>query len=250
MSNRVETVVGAIIDGVRQALKDNDVTFAEFRIGMRHLMKTAQAGELGLLVDALFNTTIVEIENSKSNGSSSDLEGPYFKSDVPVISNGKIKVMEEFGGQPMLLRGSVKDPEGNPVEGAEIYVWSSTPDGKYSGFHDDIPLDYYRGKLISGPNGEYMVEGTVPVPYQIPNQGPTGELLRAMGRHTWRPAHVHYKIRKPGFREFTTQAYFEGGDYVGDDCCDGMLTDEFVIPEKIEDGKRVMDIDFVIDHAA
>lgn len=249
-NNRLDAVVTDIVEGVREALRKNDVTFEEFRMGMGHLMKTAQAGELGLLVDAFFNTTIVEIENKTAKGSPSDLEGPYFKTDIPTITDGVIKTDDSLGGDPMLMKGHVKDPDGNPVEGAEIFIWTSTPDGKYSGFNSDLPLDYYRGKLISGANGEYEAESTMPVPYEIPNKGPTGALLDAMGRHTWRPAHVHYKIRKPGFREFTTQAYFEGGDYVGDDCCQGQHTDDFVIPEQIEDGKRVMDIEFVLTPAA
>ncbi|MEM7569337.1 MAG: dioxygenase [Pseudomonadota bacterium] len=250
MSNiRVDAVVQDIVEAVRGALRKNDVNFEEFRAAVGFLAKTAQAKEIPLMIDLFFNTTIVEIGNKKSKGSSSDLQGPYFLEDVPLVED-RIKTMEEFDGEPMLLNGRVKDPEGRPVEGAEIFVWSSTPDGKYSGFHDNIPTEYYRGKLISGANGEYEVESTVPVPYQIPHHGPTGELLEMMGRHNWRPAHVHYKIRKPGFMELTTQAYFEGGDYVGDDCADGMHTDEFVIPEKHQDGKRLMEIDFILTPVA
>ena len=246
MSNRLDVVVSAIVEGVRKAITEHKVTFEEYRGGLEYLLKVAETNEIPLLVDVFFNKSLVENLNKNSKASPSDLEGPYFLEDAPFV-NGKIKTMEKFGGEPMLLRGTVKDPDGTPISDAVIDVWQSTPDGKYSGIHDNIPIEYYRGKLRTGPNGEYQVESTVPVAYQIPNQGPTGALLEGMGRHSWRPAHVHYKIRKEGFRELTTQAYFEGGDWVGDDCCEGQLTDDFVIPEKFEDDKRIMDIDFVIE---
>ena len=249
MTNRLDAVVSSIVEGVRNALREHDVTFEEYRKGFKFMMDVAEAKELPLLMDLFLNTTIVEIQNRQAQGSPSDLEGPYFRSDVPLVTD-KIKTMPEFGGTPLVLRGHVKDTDGNPVEGATIFVWSSTPDGKYSGFHDNIPVEYYRGKLLSGAGGAYSVESTVPVPYQIKNNGPTGALLEAMGRHSWRPAHVHYKIRKDGYKDLTTQAYFEGGEWVGDDCCEGKLTDDFVIPETVEDGKHVMDIDFVIERAA
>src|SRR3546814_18794727 len=98
----------------------------------------------------------------------------------------------------------------------------STPTGKYSGFHDNIPVAYYRGKLTSDSEGAYRVATTAPVPYQIPNQGYTGALLEAMGRHSWRPAHVHFKLRKPGFQTVTTPVYFEGCPRSASNRCSGM----------------------------
>lgn len=249
MSNRIDAVVRAITEGIRSALKEQGVTFDEYRLGIKYLLESSEAMELPLLIDMLFNTTIVEIQDKISKASASDLEGPYSSEDAPQVSD-KIQTMEEFGGDPMVLRGKISDTNGNPVQDATLFIWSSTPDGKYSGFHDNIPIGYYRGKLLTGSDGTYEVESTVPVPYQIPNAGPTGALLNAMGRHSWRPAHVHYKVRKKGFRELTTQAYFEGGDWVGDDCCEGKLTDDFVLPKKMKDGKLIMDVNLTIEPVA
>src|SRR3546814_3782370 len=76
--------------------------------------------------------------------------------------------------------------------------------------------------------------------------GPTGRLLGHLGSHTWRPANVHFKVRKDGFEPLTTQYYFEGGKWVDDDCCHG-VTPDLITPETIEDGVRVMTLDFVIE---
>src|SRR3546814_2055462 len=88
--------------------------------------------------------------------------------------------------------------DGRPLARATIDVWHSTPEGRYSGIHDGIPPHYYRGKIVTDADGRYNVRSIMPIPYQIPNEGPTGALLTAMGRHSWRPAHVHYKISAPG----------------------------------------------------
>ncbi|MEM1104568.1 MAG: chlorocatechol 1,2-dioxygenase [Pseudomonadota bacterium] len=250
-NNRTDTVVSAIVASVRDAIREQNVTFEEYRAAIGYLVKTAEAGELPLMIDMFFNATVVDVinQNAKTETSPSDMEGPYFLDNAPFV-DGKIKTMEEFGGQPMLLRGSVQDTNGQPVADAVMDIWSSTPDGKYSGIHDNIPVEYYRGKVKTGANGEYSVESTVPVPYTIPNTGPCGHLLEMMGKHSWRPAHVHFKIRKPGFQDLTTQAYFEGGEYVNSDCCEGIVPQEFVVPDKVENGARVMDLNFVIQAAA
>src|SRR3546814_18082698 len=95
--------------------------------------------------------------------------------------------------------------------------WHSTPDGLYSGIHDNSPVDYYRGKLVTDSQGNYRVRTTMPVPYQIPYEGPTGRLLGHLGSHTWRPAHVHFKVRKDGFEPLTTQ-YRSEERRVGKEC--------------------------------
>lgn len=33
-----------------------------------------------------------------------------------------------------------------------------------------------------------------PVPYPIPSDGPVGGLVRSLGRHVFRPAHLHFQI--------------------------------------------------------
>src|SRR3546814_19975549 len=84
----------------------------------------------------------------------------------------------------------------------------------------------------------------MPIPYQIPNEGPTGALLTAMGRHSWRPDHVHYKISAPGMHTHISQAYFEGGAYVEADCCEDVC-EEHVVAEKVEAGVRI--VEWVLD---
>jgi protocatechuate 3,4-dioxygenase beta subunit len=140
--------------------------------------------------------------------------------------------------------------EGAPLSDVLVDMWSSTPDGRYGGIHDNIPVEYYRGKVYTDDQGRFQFESTVPVAYKIPDAGPTGALLEMMGRHSWRPAHVHLKVRHPEYRELTTQLYFAECKYVKSDCCEGILSDEFIYPEIYEGGKRVLEADLVIEKKA
>ena len=247
-NNRTDEVVSAVVAGVRQAILDQNVTFGEFRAAIGHLVKTAEAGELPLLIDVFFNTTVVQAINQHSAGSPSDLEGPYFLEDVPLVV-GKVEMLDDDRNEPLIVRGTVRDPAGSPVAGATVFIWSSTPDGKYGGIHPGVPRNSYRARLITDAAGRFEVETTVPVPYQIPDKGPTGAMLEAMGRHSWRPAHVHFKVRADGHDEMTTQAYFAEGDYLVDDCCEGVVADELVVPRIMEGDKRLMAISLTLDHA-
>lgn len=223
MSNRVEEVVSDIVKSVQDSLVRNNVTFEEYRAGVAYLMSLAEAPEyeIPLLCDVWFNQTICDIENTQRVGSDSNLEGPFFLEDVPAITN---RILTKEGqGEPLIIRGHVQDLEGAPLVGATMDVWHSDPDGHYTGFDaQDVPTDHYRGRLVIGDDGLYEIHTTKPAPYTIPNDGPTGGLLAAMGRHPWRPAHVHFKIRKPGFYEHISQAYFAGEEYIDDDCVDGV----------------------------
>src|SRR3546814_9936126 len=92
----------------------------------------------------------------------------------------------------------------------------------------------------------YNVRSIMPIPYQIPNEGPTGALLTAMGRHSWRPAHVHYKISAPGMHTHISQAYFEGGAYVEDDCCEDVCEEHVRSEEHTSELQSLMRISYAV----
>jgi hydroxyquinol 1,2-dioxygenase len=42
-------------------------------------------------------------------------------------------------------------------------------------------------------------------------------MLRAQGRHPYRPAHVHFLIAAPGYRSLVTHLFVAGDEYLGTD---------------------------------
>jgi len=252
MNERIKTITMDIVEAVRDVLRKHDVSFQEYRAGFFHLVKTQQAGEIPLLVDVFFNSTVVGIENAARKGSKAAIQGPYFVEDAPHVTDTLAIRDEDKDSPKMVMRGTVRDLSGTPVAGAVIDVWHSTPEGRYSGIqkHGEIDKKYYRGKITTDANGQYECKSILPVPYQIPNKGPTGQLLEEyMGGHSWRPAHIHYWVHADGKRDLISQAYFEGDQYIENDSCNGGGLD-FMVPEKFEGDVRVMEVNFELEHTA
>jgi len=82
-----------------------------------------------------------------------------------------------------------------PLPGAELDVWQANDAGDYdnSGFT-------LRGIVTADDNGVYKLRTIVPKHYKT-------------GANTYRPAHLHFKLRAPGCKELTTQLYFKGDPY-------------------------------------
>src|SRR5262249_21183278 len=51
----------------------------------------------------------------------------------------------------------------------------------------------------------------------IPIDGPTGDLLRAQGRHNMRPAHLHFLVVKDGFKTLISQVYVQDDKFLDSD---------------------------------
>lgn len=247
MNNRIDKIVDDVANAIASALAENNVTRGEYRHAINYLGKVAEAKEIGLFFDVFLEHLVIKNQDRTGRNSAQAIQGPYFLEDIPWV-DGKLKVMAEDNGEPLQIRATVKDPDGRAVPDATVFIWHSTPDGAYSKFHRDLPADLYRGRVKTDSDGRFEVETTMPVPYSIPNKGPTGALLEMMGRHTMRPAHVHFKIRKEGFAEHTTQAYFEGGEWVDNDVAGGIV-DALIFKLDEVDGIKALKIDFVLEPA-
>ena len=77
--------------------------------------------------------------------------------------------------------------------------------------------EWMKGLLGFMPDGRYEVRTIVPPPYEVPKDGPVGRLLGGLGRHAFRPAHVHYRADAEGYAPLTTMVFFTGDPWLGDD---------------------------------
>ena len=120
-------------------------------------------------------------------------------------------------GAVLFFYGRVISPDGAPVAGAELDMWQADAQGFYSNIHPTIPDWNLRGRFCSADNGVFEVRTIIPPAYEIAKDGPTGIVLRTLGRHFFRPAHLHVKVSHPQYRSLTSQLYFDGGDYLDSD---------------------------------
>ncbi|HEY3873227.1 MAG TPA: intradiol ring-cleavage dioxygenase [Actinocrinis sp.] len=138
--------------------------------------------------------------------------GPFFVEDSAEIETGGDMA---FGapGEPCWVEGTVTDTEGKPLAGARIEVWQADEDGLYD-VQYDAAKRAARAHLFTREDGGYDFWCLTPTPYPIPNDGPVGQMLDAVGRSPLRAAHLHFMVSHEGRRTLVTHI-FPVGDPIG-----------------------------------
>jgi catechol 1,2-dioxygenase len=144
--------------------------------------------------------------------------GPFYRENAPILPNGASIIKKDVGGDTALVYGVVKSSsDGKPIEGAEIDVWHTAPNGLYEQQDPEQPDYNLHGRFFTDAQGRYCFHCLQPTSYPIPFDGPAGKLLQLMDRHPYRPAHIHLIVKAPGHRQLTTQIFDRRDKYVADD---------------------------------
>ncbi len=126
-------------------------------------------------------------------------------------------------GEPMRVSGRILDTEGNPIAGAKIDVWQANDEGFYDVQQKGLQPDFnLRGVFRTGADGRYWFKGVKPRFYPIPADGPVGQLLARLGRHPYRPAHLHYILEAPGHETLVTHIFDPDDPYIHSDAVFGV----------------------------
>jgi protocatechuate 3,4-dioxygenase beta subunit len=160
------------------------------------------------------------------------LLGPFFRESAPAFEPGA-QISQKDRSQEIVLWGRVTDSRGEPIPGAQVTVWQTASDGRYDMQSDPQGVDC-RGVFKTDAEGRYHLRTVRPLGYYIPLDGPVGEMIKAQGRHGMRPAHIHFLIGAPGYRELVTAIYLAGDAHLDDDVVFGASAD-LIAQEKPED---------------
>jgi catechol 1,2-dioxygenase len=168
-----------------------------------------------MLVDA--------INNRKPSGASeSTVLGPFHVADAPELPMGSDICLDQKG-EPMLVRGTIRSTDGTPLAGAKIDVWQANDEGFYDVQQKGIQPDFnLRGVFRTGADGRYWFRGVKPKFYPIPDDGPVGKLLAALGRHPWRPAHLHDILEAEGHDRLVTHIFDPDDPWIASDAVFGV----------------------------
>ncbi len=98
----------------------------------------------------------------------------------------------------------MNDVDGKPLEGVKIDVWETDSSGHYDTQYQDRAAPDGRAVITSNEKGKFWFKAIKPVSYPIPHDGPVGKLLALLGRHPYRPAHMHFMLNRPGYDELIT----------------------------------------------
>jgi protocatechuate 3,4-dioxygenase beta subunit len=128
--------------------------------------------------------------------------GPFHTHHADLIGHGG-SISQDEQGESLLVLCTIKDTKGLPVPGVKVDIWETDSKGFYDVQYDAGKVDG-RCVMESDENGSFWFKAIKPVSYPIPHDGPVGKLLEKLGRHPYRPAHMHFMFEKPGFDNLIT----------------------------------------------
>ena len=229
MNPRLAEVMAVLTRHLHAAVKEIEPTEAEWFEAIKFLTATGHMcndwrQEFILLSDVTGVSMLVDaINNRKPSGASeSTVLGPFHVADAPELPMGADICLDQKG-EPMLVRGTIRSTDGTPLADAKIDVWQANDEGFYDVQQKGLQPEFnLRGVFRTGPDGSYWFKGVKPKFYPIPDDGPVGQLLKALGRHPFRPAHLHYIIEAADHARLVTHIFDPDDPYIASDAVFGV----------------------------
>ncbi len=175
--------------------------------------------EFILFSDTLGASMVVDLLNHRKpdGATESTVFGPFHRQGAREMPWGGNIAHLDKKGAPTLVSGRVLDLDGRPIAGALLDVWQAQTSGLYNSQDPSLDELHMRGKFRTDAEGKFLVRTVLPVHYPIPSDGPVGAMLRATGRHPWRPAHIHFVVSAEGYEPVTTHIFDRGDEYLESD---------------------------------
>jgi catechol 1,2-dioxygenase len=253
-NDRLKQVMEVVTRKMHEAVKEIEPTQDEWLEAILFLTRTGQIcnewrQEFILLSDVLGVSMLVDaINNRKPSGASeSTVLGPFHVDGAPQLAMGANICLDQKG-EDMFIHGRILDTSGSPIEGAVIDVWQANDEGFYDVQQQGIQPDFnLRGVFRTGPDGRYWFRAVKPKYYPIPDDGPVGQLLNKLGRHPYRPAHLHYIINAKGFDALVTHIFDPDDPYINSDAVFGVKESLLADFKRTHDTVRARDYGFAGD---
>ncbi|HEX6818671.1 MAG TPA: dioxygenase, partial [Ktedonobacterales bacterium] len=206
---RLKMVMTRLVAHLHEFVREVQLTETEWLAAVQFLTRTGQMcddkrQEFILLSDVLGVSMLVDDINHAASDhvTASTVLGPFYRPGSRELPYGA-SINQDGQGEPAVLMGRVLAPEGAPIPGALLDVWETSENGLYEQQDPNQPDMNLRGRFRADAAGRYKIVGIKPSSYPIPDDGPVGQLLRALGRHPYRPAHVHFIVAAEGYRPLT-----------------------------------------------
>ncbi len=252
-SPRMHEVMTLLIRHLHSFVREAALTQDEWRAGIDFLTRTGQMcsdsrQEFILLSDILGVSMLVdavEHQSADKGVTDSTVLGPFYAGPQRELGQGESILLREEDGEPLVMRGHVADPDGQPIVDAKVEVWQTATNQLYDVQDENQPHGHLRATFRTDGQGKYEFRTILPVSYPIPDDGPAGQLLRALGRHPFRPAHVHFMISAPSYRQLVTHLFLKGDEYLDSDAVFGVKPSLVVEPVK-RDGLSTITYNFVL----
>ncbi|WP_372619780.1 dioxygenase [Falsiroseomonas sp.] len=231
---RTKEVLCSLAKHLHAFVKETQLTHAEWMAGLMALTRageitTPERNEFILFSDLFGVSALVDMVNTPKGATNCSNLGPFHQRGAPELADGG-DLWKDQPGEPMVVTGRVLDAEtGEGIAGATLDLWQNADNGLYAVQDAAQPAKNYHALLRCAPDGTFAFSTTRPKSYNVPYDGPAGDMLRALGRDAWRPAHLHVIAEAAGYRPLVTELFPEGDPYLDSDAVFGVRED-LVVP--------------------
>jgi len=225
-SDRTRELMVSLAGHLHAFVRENKLTQAEWGAGIDALTKAMKftddkRNEYILFSDLLGVSSLVDMVNAATSGTPSSVLGPFHIEGAPELPNGG-DLWKGQVGEPLVVSGRIVDAKGAPATGTVLALWQNSGNGKYAQQDAEQSPTNYHARLKVADDGSFAFSTVRPVSYTVPDDGPAGDMLRALGRHAWRPAHLHMIIHAPGRTPLITEFFPEDDAYLDRDAVFGV----------------------------
>ena len=252
---RLKSIARDLIEALMTAIVKYDVTESEFWAAIKFFQDGGP--QFGLIVPGLgleHFLDLVSDERDKQEGlgggTPRTIEGPLYVDGAPLVEGDADLTSDPDDTGTLYMSGQVKGPDGEPITGGILHVWHANSKGFYSHFDptgEQTPFNNRR-RIKLGDDGRYSFRSKMPNGYSVPPGGAADLLMKALGRHGNRPAHVHFFIEAPGYRTLTTQINFGDDPFAEDDFAFATRAGLLPVPNRQGDAASIT-FDFVLQRA-
>jgi hydroxyquinol 1,2-dioxygenase len=212
---RLKQLMVSLVEHLHSFIREVRLTEEEWGEAIAFLTKAGHITdevrqEFILLSDTLGASMQTINVNNEAYGDATEATvfGPFFVEGSPAIELGG-DAASGAPGEPCWVEGTVTDTDGKPLAGARIEVWEADEDGLYD-VQRDAAKRAARAHVFCDDDGGYRFWALTPTPYPIPDDGPVGKMLHAVGRSPLRASHLHFMVSHEGKRTLVTHIFPEG----------------------------------------
>ncbi|CAH0047001.1 unnamed protein product [Clonostachys solani] len=260
---RLKFILERLVSHAHDLVRETRLSTEEWMEAIQFLTQVGQTctetrQEFILLSDILGISLLVDaIDHPKPPGASEGtVLGPFHTHEAQNIEHGG-GIASDPEGEPLLVLCTVRDSAGKALENVTIDVWETDSKGFYDVQYANHDGPDGRAILTSDKDGIFWFKAIVPVPYPIPSDGPVGKLLAKLGRHCYRPSHMHFMFNHPIYDPLITALYLKNDPYETSDAVFGVKNTLVVELGRVEDeaiaskygvkvGSALMTYDFVL----
>jgi hydroxyquinol 1,2-dioxygenase len=241
---RLRQIMTSLIKHLHSFVREIEPTEAEWFTAIDWLTRTGQLStdkrqEFILTSDVLGVSMLVDAINHRfsSKATPTTVTGPFHIHESPEFADGA-DMANGAPGIPCFVHGKVADMDGRPVANVMLDVWQTDGEGLYEAQRPEITDTWMRGIYHSKADGSYLIRTVAPIGYTIPLDGTVGEVFARNNISPYRPAHIHFMIKAPGFHAVTTHLFQRGDQYIESDVVYGVKEPLIVEFEKKSAGSK------------